>query len=121
MGPLMYEEDEGEVFLGRSVTQRKNISDQTAVEIDKEVRRVIDDNYQRAKDILEREQDKLHKMADALIKYETIDEEQIRDIMQGRDPKPPADWDDRDVPSSGAKPRERRDGESPAGRPAAQH
>jgi cell division protease FtsH len=121
LGTLTYAEDDGEVFLGRSVTQHKQVGDKTRDAIDEEVRRVIDDNYQRAKDILEREQDKLHKMADALIKFETIDEEQIKDIMQGRDPRPPDGWDDRDLPSSGTKPRERLDGESPSGRPAPQH
>ena len=70
------------------------MSDVTAHAIDEEVRRLIDSNYQRAKDILERNLDKLHKMAEALIKYETIDESQIKDIMEGRDPKPPAGWDD---------------------------
>jgi cell division protease FtsH len=61
-------------------------------------------------------------MADALMKYETIDEGQIRAIMQGQEPRPPQGWEDRDLPpSSGAKPRERRDGEAPTGRPAPQH
>ena len=121
LGTLTYAEEDGEVFLGRSVTQHKQVGDKTRDAIDEEVRRVIDDNYRRAKDILEREIDKLHKMADALMKYETIDEHQIKDIMQGLDPRPPEDWEDRDVPSSGAKPRERRDGEAPSGRPAPQH
>jgi cell division protease FtsH len=121
LGTLTYAEEDGEVFLGRSVTQHKQVGDKTRDAIDEEVRRVIDDNYRRAKDILEREIDKLHKMADALMKYETIDEHQIKDIMQGLDPRPPDDWEDRDVPSSGAKPRERRDGEAPTGRPAPQH
>jgi cell division protease FtsH len=97
------------------------VSDVTAHVIDEEIRNLIDGNYQRARDILTRDMDKLHKMAEALIKYETIDEEQIRDIMAGRDPRPPADWEDRDLPSSGSKPRERRDGEAPSGRPAPQH
>ena len=66
--------------------------------------------------------DKLHKMADALIKYETIDETQIADIMAGREPRPPADWDERDLPpGAGTQPRERREGEAPSGRPAPQH
>jgi cell division protease FtsH len=121
LGTLTYAEEDGEVFLGRSVTQHKQVGDKTRDAIDEEVRRVIDDNYRRAKDILEREIDKLHKMADALMKYETIDEHQIKDIMQGLDPRPPEDWEDRDLPSSGAKPRERRDGEAPTGRPAPQH
>jgi cell division protease FtsH len=124
LGTLTYAEDDGEVFLGRSVTQHKQVGDKTRDAIDEEVRRVIDDNYRRAKQILEHDVDKLHRMADALMKFETIDEEQIRDIMDGRDPRPPADWEDRDAPAPGARPpRERRDGEAPtgSGRPAPQH
>jgi cell division protease FtsH len=94
LGPLAYSEDEGEVFLGRQVTQTKHMSDETAHAIDEEVRRFIDGNYQRARKILEEHLDKLHAMAAALMKYETIDEPQITDIMEGREPRPPADWDD---------------------------
>src|ERR1044072_324843 len=90
LGPLTYTEDQGEVFLGRQVTQHKQVSDVTAHAIDEEVRYLIDTNYKRAKDILESNLDKLHKMSDALIKYETIDETQIKDIMQGGEPPPPA-------------------------------
>jgi len=94
LGPLTYSEETGEVFLGRSVTQHKQVSDVTAHAIDEEVRRVIESNYQRARQILTTALDKLHLMADALMKYETIDEEQLRDIMAGKTPKPPAGWDD---------------------------
>ena len=94
LGPLAYGEEEGEVFLGHSVTQHKNISDGTAHTIDEEVRAVIDRNYHRAKTILEEHMDALHRMAGALIKYETLDADQLDDIMGGNDPKPPADWDD---------------------------
>jgi cell division protease FtsH len=94
LGPLTYSEESGEVFLGRSVTQTKQVSDETAHSIDLEVRRVIESNYERAKSILETNLDKLHAMAEALIKYETIDDEQIKDIMAGRPVKPPAGWDD---------------------------
>ncbi len=94
LGPLTYSEESGEVFLGRSVTQTKQVSDETAHAIDQEVRRVIESNYQRARNILESNLDKLHMMADALIKYETIDDSQIKDIMAGRLPQPPAGWDD---------------------------
>ena len=94
LGPLTYSEETGEVFLGRSVTQHKQVSDVTAHAIDEEVRRVIESNYQRARQILTSSLDKLHAMADALIKYETIDEEQLKDIMAGRTPKPPEGWDD---------------------------
>jgi cell division protease FtsH len=94
LGPLTYSEDDGEVFLGRSVTQHKQVSDDTAHAIDEEVRRIIDTNYERAKRHLEDNLEKLHSMAKALMKYETIDEKQIKDIMAGREPRPPEDWDD---------------------------
>jgi cell division protease FtsH len=121
LGPLTYTEDQGEVFLGRQVTQHKQVSDVTAHAIDEEVRYVIDTNYKRAKEILETNLDKLHKMAEALIKYETIDEGQIKDIMEGRDPKPPVGWDDSAPPLGGGKGRDREKGESPIGKPASQH
>jgi len=94
MGPLTYGDDEGEVFLGRSVTKTKEISDETAKMIDEEVRAVIDRNYQLAENILRDKIDILHIMAEALVKYETIDENQIKDIMAGQKPKPPRDWED---------------------------
>jgi cell division protease FtsH len=100
LGPLTYSEDDGEVFLGRSVTQHKQVSDDTAHAIDEEVRRIIDSNYERAKNMLETNVDKLHVMAKALIKYETIAEKQIKDIMEGREPQPPEDWDDTIEPKS---------------------
>ncbi len=121
LGPLTYSEESGEVFLGRTVTQHKQVSDVTAHAIDEEVRRLIDTNYQRARDILQANIDKLHKMAEALMKYETIDEEQIKDIMEGRDPRPPAGWDDTATPSAGSKVREREPAETPIGKPASQH
>ena len=94
LGPLTYTEETGEVFLGRSVTQHKQVSDVTAHAIDEEIRRVIEGNYQRARQILTSSLDKLHTMADALMKYETIDEEQLKDLMAGRTPKPPEGWDE---------------------------
>jgi cell division protease FtsH len=94
LGPLTYTEETGEVFLGRSVTQHKQVSDVTAHAIDEEIRRVIEANYQRARQILTSALDKLHTMADALMKYETIDEEQLKDLMAGKTPKPPAGWDE---------------------------
>jgi cell division protease FtsH len=94
LGPLTYSEESGEVFLGRSVTQTKQVSDETAHAIDQEVRRVIESNYQRAKDILQTNLDKLHAMSDALMKFETIDDGQIKDIMEGRAPREPSGWDD---------------------------
>ncbi|MGC4027734.1 MAG: ATP-dependent zinc metalloprotease FtsH [Steroidobacteraceae bacterium] len=93
LGPLTYSEESGEVFLGRSVTQTKQVSDVTAHAIDEEVRRVIETNYAHAKEILQTHLDKLHGMAEALIRYETIDDGQIREIMDGRPPSPPAGWD----------------------------
>ena len=94
LGPLTYSEETGEVFLGRSVTQHKQVSDVTAHAIDEEVRRVIEGNYKTAREILTAALDKLHTMAEALIKYETIEEDQLKDIMAGRVPKPPSGWDD---------------------------
>jgi cell division protease FtsH len=94
LGPLTYTEETGEVFLGRSVTQHKQVSDVTAHAIDEEIRRVIEGNYQRARQILTSSLDKLHTMADALMKYETIDEEQLKDLMAGKTPKPPVGWDE---------------------------
>jgi cell division protease FtsH len=122
LGPLTYSEENGEVFLGRQVTQHKQVSDETAHAIDEEIRRVIDINYKRAKDILETNLDKLHAMAEALVKYETIDEQQIKDIMNGKAPKPPADWDD----SVGSPPPKRPEGGEAEGStlgttPASQH
>jgi cell division protease FtsH len=103
LGPLTYSEDEGEVFLGHSVAQHKAVSDETAHDIDKEIRSIIDRAYSRARDILEGNLDKLHLMADALMKYETIDSDQIDDIMAGKTPRPPADWDDTaPTPGSGS-------------------
>ncbi|HEY0974144.1 MAG TPA: ATP-dependent zinc metalloprotease FtsH [Solimonas sp.] len=94
LGPLSYSEDNGEVFLGKSVTQTKHVSDDTANAIDVEVRQIIEDNYSRAKQIIEDNLDKLHAMSNALMKYETIDSEQIRRIMAGQDPGPPESWTD---------------------------
>jgi len=91
LGPLSYSEEDGEVFLGRSVTRHKNVSDDTSHAIDEEIRMIIDRNYERARNILVENMDKLHKMAEALLEWETIDASQIDDIMSGREPKPPQD------------------------------
>ena len=105
LGPLTYIEEEGEIFLGHSVTQHKQVSDDTAHAIDEEVRLIIDKSYQQAKAILKENIDKLHAMAKALMKFETIDGKQIKDIMEGREPQPPEDWDDSTKTSdSGDKP-----------------
>ncbi len=95
LGPLLYAEDEGEVFLGRSVTQTKHVSDDTAKLIDDEVRQIIDRNYYRAKKILEENMDIMHSMKDALMKYETIDAHQIDDLMERKEEiREPAGWGD---------------------------
>ena len=125
LGPLAYEEDEGEVFLGKSVTQRKHVSEQTAEEIDREVRAIIDMCYGRAKKILEGNRDKLETMAQALMQYETIDADQIEDIMNGKPPRPPRDWGN-DGTSGGSatgdkKEAEARDADKPIGGPANTH
>jgi cell division protease FtsH len=101
MGPLVYGTDDDEVFLGRSVTQHKSISDETAHAIDEEIRSIVDECYERSKRILEENMDKLHLMADALMKYETIDRKQIDQVMAGQEPGPPESWDDSDEPGSG--------------------
>jgi len=101
LGPLTYSEEEGEVFLGHSVAKQKHVSDETAHIIDEEVRHVIDRNYKRAEKILKENMDKLHVMADALIKYETIDIKQIDDIMAGRDVRPPQGWTDNSSSGNG--------------------
>ena len=94
LGPLAYGEEEGEVFLGHTVTQHKVVSDETAHTIDEEVRQLIDHNYGRAETMLKDNIDILHAMANALIKYETLDSDQIQDLMSGKkEPRPPKDWD----------------------------
>ncbi|RCU44631.1 MULTISPECIES: ATP-dependent zinc metalloprotease FtsH [Corallincola] len=96
MGPLLYAEEEGEVFLGRSVAKAKHMSDETARAIDEEIKRVIDRNYTRSLQILNDNLDILHAMKDALMKYETIDAKQIDDLMARVDVREPADWVDSD-------------------------
>jgi len=128
LGPLTYSEEEQEVFLGHSVTQHKNVSDETTHLIDEEVRCFIDRNYERARELLDGNMDKLHAMADALIKYETIDSDQIDDIMAGRSPRAPRDWDEETEGGSGSagailgtKPEAGATGEGHIGGPAGEH
>ncbi|MFO1351156.1 MAG: ATP-dependent zinc metalloprotease FtsH [Gammaproteobacteria bacterium] len=125
LGPLTYSEDDGEVFLGRSVTRHKNVSDETAHTIDEEIRLIINRNYQRSEQLLRTNMDKLHTMAQALIKYETLDAEQIDDIMRGNAPREPKDWSsDTYPPSAGAKPADLDKvvvGDGKIGNPAEQH
>jgi len=92
LGPIAYGEEEDEVFLGRSVTQHKNVSDDTARKIDEVVHGILDKAYNRTKTILTENLDKLHVMAKALLEYETIDVPQIDAIMEGREPPPPKGW-----------------------------
>ncbi len=115
LGPLAYAEDEGEVFLGHAVTQQSKISAQTAREIDKEIRAIIDRNYRRTLQLLEENKDKLHTMAQALLQYETISREQIDDIMAGRPMRPPEDQNGQPTPtvSEGPSP----DSGQPPGQP----
>ena len=103
LGPLTYTEDEDEVFLGRSVTQHKHMSDDTARLIDEEIKRIIEVAHDRAKDILDSHRGELDLMADALMRYETIDGRMIDQIMEGREPDPPEDWSDSESESSEKK------------------
>jgi len=124
LGPLTYSDEQEEVFLGHSVAQHKAVSDETAHDIDSEIRAIIDKSYARAEQILKDNLDKLHLMAAALMKFETIDSDQIDDIMSGKEPRPPRDWDDSDTqkpPSGGtaADTGDKKDGK--IGGPAGQH
>ncbi|WP_284353419.1 ATP-dependent zinc metalloprotease FtsH [Pseudomonas putida] len=120
LGPLMYAEEEGEVFLGRSAgSQHASVSGETAKLIDSEVRSIIDQCYATAKQLLVDNRDKLEAMTEALMKYETIDADQIDDIMAGRTPREPRDWDD--DKNSGTPAAQDDRPESPIGGPAAQH
>jgi cell division protease FtsH len=92
LGPITYGEEEDEVFLGRSVTQHKNVSDETARRIDEVVRGILDRAYDRTRTILTENLDKLHTMAKLLLEYETIDAPQVDAIMEGREPPPPMGW-----------------------------
>jgi len=121
MGPLMYAEEEGEVFLGRGgSSQNGSVSGETAKMIDSEVRSIIDHCYTTAKQILADNRDKLDVMADALMKYETIDADQIEDIMAGRPVREPRDWTGGSG-SSGTAAKGSERPEAPIGGPAAQH
>jgi cell division protease FtsH len=117
LGPIAYGEQEDEVFLGRSVTQHKNVSDETARKIDEVVRSILDKAYAEATQILTDNIEKLHVMAKALLQYETIDAVQIDAIMEGREPPPPRDWTSTGKNNGGSAPTGGR-GESPIGGPA---
>lgn len=113
MGPMVYAENEGEVFLGRSVTKTTHVSERTMQEVDAEIRRIIDEQYAVARRIIEENRDKMEAMAHALLEWETIDKDQIDDIMTGRSPRPPKNAD----PAEGEnlKPRAKA---APAAQPA---
>ena len=118
MGPLAYSEEQQEVFLGKSASQtNKNMSNETASSIDSEIRRIIDHQYERATKLINDNLDKMHLMADALMKYETIDVAQIDQIMDGKVPDAPDSWSDDDNDSSG-KPTNNAAKDSPSTSPA---
>ena len=131
LGPLQYDTESEEPFLGRSAGQSHTVySPETAQRIDEEVRNIIDSCYEKAKQILIDNRDKLDLMAHALMKYETIDSGQIDDIMAGHEPRPPKNWGDSgpsggvkaDEPEPAASPERGDDGRRPdVGRPAGEH
>jgi len=104
LGPMVYAENEGEVFLGRSVTKTTNMSESTMQRVDAEVRRIIDEQYAFARRLIEDNSDKMHAMAKALLEWETIDVEQLDAIMAGREPQASKDWSPRIPPSGGGTP-----------------
>ena len=106
LGPILYTEDEGEVFLGRSMAKAKHMSDETAHAIDEEVRAIVNRNYARARQILIDNMDILHAMKDALVKYETIEEEQIKQLMNREPVTPPSGWEDNKDTKPTVKPQE---------------
>ncbi len=89
LGIMVYAENEGEVFLGRSVTRQTNVSEETMRKVDAEIRRIIDEQYALARKLIEENSDKIEAMTKALLEFETIDAEQIKDIMEGREPRAP--------------------------------
>ena len=125
LGPLTYSEEEQEIFLGHSVTQHKNVSDETSHVIDEEIRHIIDRNYERSRRLLTDNLDKLHAMAAALMKFETIDHDQIDDIMAGITPRAPQDWSEdegrRPRGGSASGPTASTASEGPIGGPASEH
>jgi cell division protease FtsH len=104
LGPMVYAENEGEVFLGRSVTKTTTMSEETMRKVDAVIRRIIDEQYAIARKLIEDNQDKMHAMASALLEWETIDADQIEDIMTGKPPRAPKDWPTSLPPKSGGSP-----------------
>ena len=126
LGPMVFGEEEGEVFLGKSVTQHKSLSDETAHVIDEEIRNIVDRNYARSEKILKENIDVLHTMSDALMKYETIDKDQIAALMKGETPQPPKGWDDSSSSNDGGNNKaesaeEKSSSDSKIGGPAGEH
>lgn len=125
LGPMVFGEEEGEVFLGKSVTQHKSLSDETAHVIDEEIRNIVDRNYARSETILKENIDILHSMSDALMKYETIDKDQIAALMKGETPQPPKGWDDQssdnDNNTSQSTKEDKPASDSKIGGPAGEH
>jgi cell division protease FtsH len=101
LGPMVYAENEGEVFLGRSVTKTTTMSEETMRKVDGVIRRIIDEQYLIARKHIEDNKDKMHVMAKALLEWETIDSDQIDDIMNGKPPRAPKDWTSSSSRSSG--------------------
>ncbi|MDH3639765.1 MAG: ATP-dependent zinc metalloprotease FtsH, partial [Gammaproteobacteria bacterium] len=115
LGPRVYGENQSEVFLGRDVTTHRNLSDSTAQKVDSEITRIIDDQYMRARNVLEDNRDKVEIMAKALMEWETLDSEQIDDIINGKQPRPPEDLDDTSSTPPGAE--SKPDGKRPQVKP----
>lgn len=116
MGPMVYAENEGEVFLGRSVTRTTHVSEATMQQVDAEIRRILDERYEVARKLIVENSDKMHAMAEALLKWETIDSDQIDDIMAGREVRPPKAYDE--SKSGGAKAESAARAETAEARPA---
>ena len=110
LGPMVYAENEGEIFLGRSVTRQVNVSEETMQKVDQQIRRIIDEQYTIARKLIEDNKDKMHAMASALLEWETIDADQIDDIMNGKPPRPPKDWTPSSTKSGGTPPPVSTDG-----------
>jgi cell division protease FtsH len=110
VGPLTLGGDDEEVFLGHSITRHKDISEATSSMVDTEVREIIERNYQRAEHILKENIDKLHTMAEALVKYETLGQDQIQDIMSGKPMREPSNWRNKDSVGQSKDPTEAKNG-----------
>jgi cell division protease FtsH len=115
LGPMVYGEEEGEIFLGRQVTTHRNVSETTMQKVDAEIRRIIDQQYALARKLIEENKDKIEAMTQALLEWETLDSDQLDDIMAGRPPRPP-----KQVSSPPPRPKDDAPGAEPnAAAPAA--